>query len=273
MHGRRVPAKPKHPPLVYHRAALTHFAQLVPTTLACGLALMTMSVLVALLTLVFGEVVLLVVVPRSALFRESVDERLDQAMEVAAAAARASLLSRISEGHLRELAEIERLVGDVRARCALATDASADAAVERSLALDRLMRAYIQLAIAHRRTSESFGPEGRVALDVQAARLAQVPLPPGVRASEWVARRRAILAKRQATWARASETRDVLAQELATIADVVRWVHELCALSPDDPGRAEIDDVLAGCTAAIAAASRAVEEDADIHVELLPAAS
>jgi hypothetical protein len=257
---RRVVTKPKHRALVYHRAAVTHFAQLVPVTVAFGLALVTMSLLVALGALALGEALLVVVVPRTARFREAIDEALESTERLAAAEARATVLARMSDLHLRELAEIERLATDVRERWTV-EPGSPEAAVERSLALDRLVLAYVRLAVAHRQNVESFGLEGRLALEAHAARLAMLPPASGPRVNEWLARRRDVIARRQAAWSRAFEERDTIAQELATIADVFRWMHEL---GPDDPARADVDLVLGSCLAAV---DQAPQGELDIPID------
>jgi hypothetical protein len=261
MHRRRVPRDSKRPALVYHRAALTHPSQIVPLALAFGLALATMSLLVALLTLMLGELMLVVLVPRSSLFRESVDLRFDRMMRAAAGDACASLLAKMSDTHVRELIELEQLASEIRERGVAGSRGAPELAIERSVGIERLLVSYVRLAIAHRRSIESFRPERKAALDDEAALLAQVRVAPDAPAAEWMARRRAIVEKRRATWTRASDDRDAIAQELATIAGVLRWVHELCFVAPDDPGRQEIDETLASCVDALAEPARLEDDD------------
>ncbi len=241
--------KPKHTALVYHRAAFTHFAQLVPLTVAFGLALVTMSIIAAIGALALGEAVLVILLPRTARFRASVDETLESAERIAAAEARASVLARMSDVHLRELAEIERLAAGVRERWASEARCP-DVAVERAIGLERLLLAYVRVAIAHRRNVESFGLEARLALEAHAARVAALPAPSGERAYEWLERRREILMRRKAAWAAAESEREAIAQALATIADVVRWLHEIAASPAED--EAEVDRVLSSCLGALA---------------------
>ncbi len=42
----------------------------------------------------------------------------------------------------------------------------------------------------------------------------------------------------------AAAERELIVQGLATIIDVVRWMHELCGMTPGTRARAGIDDVL-----------------------------
>lgn len=59
---------------------------------------------------------------------------------------------------------------------------------------------------------------------------------------------------------------------LATIAEVIRWVHDLRGVPADDPGRSESDRVLAGCAAALAEV-RCPDSDLAIEFPLLSAAA
>jgi hypothetical protein len=259
---RRATTTPKHAPAVYRRAAVTHFAQLIPVTLAIGLALVTLSLMVTMAVLVLAELVLILVAPQFRTFQRSVDARFEQADRAAAVVARATLLGRLSEHQRVEFEELERLTLEVRERSRLAanSETAPEAAIERWLGLDRLLVSYVRLAVAYRKNSESFGVEKRAALEAQVARLDAVRPTVG-RACAAVARQRGVLAARERTWARARDEREVFAHELATIANVIRWIHELCALVPQATAETEIDEVLADVESEHAALADAIRDD------------
>lgn len=261
---RRATTKPKHTPAVYRRAAVTHFAQLIPVTLAIGLALVTLSLMMTMAVLLCAELVLIVIAPHFKVFQRSVDARFEQAERAAAIVARSALLSRLSEHQRQEFEELERLTLEVRDRSRLSRDGGAAApelAIERWLGLDRLLVSYVRLAVAHRRNAESFGAEKRAALEAQLTRLDNARATVGSRAHASVERQRAILEARERTWVRAREERDVFFHELATIASVIRWVHELCALVPRASTEAEIDEVIAAVEAEHTALADAIRDD------------
>jgi hypothetical protein len=123
------------------------------------------------------------------------------------------------------------------------------------MSVERLLLSYVRLAIAHRRNVESFGLEARLALEAHAVRVDALPEPTDARAYEWLARRRDMLARRKAAWAAAEAEREAIGQALATIADVIRWMHEVGASTSADD--VEIDRVLSSCLGALAKAPRA----------------
>jgi hypothetical protein len=231
MSGRRARPRWKSSPSTYRRALVTHGVHVLPAALAVSVAVI-MTLPVALAVFFVAELVLFLVVPRLSTFRRSVDRCTEEAARIAEGIARAEVLSKMSDAHRNELERLEDLAERIRERGELDTEADAETAMERWLGLDRLIDLYIRLAVAHRRNSESFSTVERSALEDRIARLEHMPLAQlseAARAS--VARRRAVLERRRETWTRALEEREVLAQELATISDAIRWMHELCATS------------------------------------------
>jgi hypothetical protein len=231
MSGRHARPRWKSSPSTYRRALLTHGVHVLPAALAVSVAVI-MTLPVALAVFLVAELVLFLVVPRLSTFRRSVDRCTEEAARIAEGIARAEVLSKMSDAHRNELERLEELAERIRERGELDTEADADAAMERWLGLDRLLELFVRLAVAHRRNSESFSTVERSALEDRIARLEHVPvaaMSEATRAS--VARRRAVLERRRETWTRALEEREVLAQELATISDAIRWMHELCATS------------------------------------------
>jgi len=250
----------KHSPLVYHRAALTHVGQAVAVAFTAMIALFTLSVAFASVAFVLTEAVLIVLVPKTRSFRAHVDQQIEIEAHAASIGARARLIARMSDVHAAELNELERLAADIRARGLLAMEPieSTERGVERVLDVERLLLSYVRLSVAHRRSVETFSTERGRALEGQLAHLTHLAeATTGAKhVREWVARRRAMLTIRRETWLRATDDRETIQHALATIGDTIRWMHELCAVPAEDPGRAALDDVLAGCTAALATVRR-----------------
>jgi hypothetical protein len=60
----------------------------------------------------------------------------------------------------------------------------------------------------------------------------------------WAERRMAILIDRRQTWRRARNEQAVLAAELSTIAELVRWMYEQSALGRSVDAQAEVADAI-----------------------------
>lgn len=227
----------------YHCAALAHYSVLLP--IALGGALSALSWTLAVATFLVGELVLVGALPRSGAFRKGVD---GQSERRAAVTMRAHALGRMGVVHTAELAQLEYLAACIRRRCehgGAAPLAAPDPAVERWLGLDRLLALYVNLAIAHRFNVEAFRAEDRAALEVENEHLNTLAGARRGPSEVWIERRRSVLQRRHETWVRATEERDLIVHALATIAGVIRWMHELCLVVLSDSVRSEVEDVLA----------------------------
>jgi hypothetical protein len=232
---------------------------------ALAAALLSLSIVVAVVALVLAEALLVLAMPRSVLFQERVDHRIEEHARAAAAGVRASLLARMSEPHVRELGELELLTSGTRMRWTTDTTEPPEMGVERVLAVDRLLATYVRLAIAHRRNADAFSCERWVALDEHAARLGKLQEQDSgtgseALASRWLAHRRSVLVMRQATWERARQDRQAMVHALAVIGEVVRFVHDVSALPIDDRARAEVDHVLESCVFELASVGHLADE-------------
>jgi hypothetical protein len=259
---RAVSATTLHPALYYHRAAFSHAVQVAPLILGLGALFAAFDGLVALTVLVIAEVALVVLAPRSPRFRRSVDRRAARRQRFQAANARLALLSEMNPMHAKEFIEIERLAWETREKRAqvmsfLTTDDDDAVMVDRSLVIEKLLAAYLRLAIAQRNRRILFSPERRKELDLEVAALAIAcaSLPVAIAstgANDWAARRRAILELREATWKAAADDDRVISEAMATIASIVRWAHEVCSVplflqTSDDHQQLDVDQVLEGC--------------------------
>jgi hypothetical protein len=232
----------EHRPIHYHCAALAHYSVIFPAIAAAALTMV--SWVMALAVFCAGELLVVGVLPRFGAFRRSVDARFERCVAVTM---RLDVLERMSDAHRAGFEQLERLAGQIRERCGRVEESGRhdppDLTVERWLGLERLVAIYAELAISHRLSTESFLPEDGVALAVERDEVRALAAS-GVDGSAWLQRRRTILQRRHETWMDAAAEREFLLQGLATIMDVVRYMHELCGAVPGTRARANLDDVL-----------------------------
>jgi len=229
----------KHPSWTYRSRALTHGAQsaVVAAPMVVGFA--TLSIVAALAAVVAAELFVLVILPHLPGFRRTVDACIERASCARAAASRTVLFARMWDGHRRELEQLEDLAARVRA--ASGTEGEGD---EEWLGFDHLLAAYVKLAIAHRENAIAFHPACEAQLDVQIADLERRRVDATGDVAACVARRLQILRDRYETWQRARYERSLLEEELATIAELVRWMYEQAALGRSGEAHAGIADAI-----------------------------
>jgi hypothetical protein len=230
----------KHDVWTYCRYALAHQIHLVLVGLTAIAAVITGQLLVPVLTLLVIEACVLVALPRSTAFRREVDKRLEEAERAAAATQRAMLVARMTPQHRAELEELERLGAAVRSR-------SATTAADDWVGLERLLTVYVRVAIAYRASAESFREGDRAQLELSEAHLALACENAGGSSRHWLGRRLAVVRSRLATCASALSAQEVMAQELATIAELVRWMHDECVTADARSLDAEIESALDVC--------------------------
>ncbi len=231
--------------MTYQRAALTHRAALVP--LVVSVVVSAWSPRLGVMAYLLGVLLLMGILPRVKAFRRSVD--LGRA-RLAAGLSRLALLERMLSAHRAELAILEGLTADVRARCQPGASRGSsgaeleDPAFERWLGLEKLVALYAELAVAYRAQVVAFPTEDRWALNTEGdylnGRLAATDDPNGA----WIERRREVLRRRQDAWQRADEERDRLVHSLATIAGVIRWMHEICMVPAGENVRLALEEAL-----------------------------
>lgn len=226
----------------YRRHALTHYVQGAIALPILGFAVLTSSILWALGLLAVEELLVLALLPRFEAFRRYVDDRMHETACVRAAFTRVALLAQISDEHRRELEQLEDLVARVRALGGLD-----DAASHEWLGLDGLLASYVRLAIAHRASEMSFRAteDGKLALKIAELEIVRTTRTGDARA--WADRRLALLYDRRTTLQRAREDRALLTEQIATIGELVRWVHEEVARARCADVREEVTERLAEC--------------------------
>lgn len=239
---RRRPRKTwKHTRWTYHRRAMTHYAQAAVAAVPVIVGLVTLSILAAALLVVVGELVVFVMLPHLPAFRRHVDATLDRDACLQAAATRSALLSRMDVQHQRELERLEDLASRVRGTGSGSGDTTSR---EEWLGVDRLLAAFVRLAIAHRDSSVAFDTTTGYALEVQLAEVETMRVRAVDEQRTWAERRLAILLDRRQTWRRARYEQSVLAAELATIGELVRWMYEQSALGRSVDAQAEVVDAV-----------------------------
>ncbi len=231
----------KHSRWTYHRRAMTHYAQAAVAALPVIVGLITLSILAAAFLVVVGEVVVFLALPQLPAFRRHVDAALDRDACLRAAAARSALLARMDTEHQHELERLEDLALRVRG----ATSGTGDTTSrEEWLGIDRLLAAFVRLAIAYRESCSSFDISGGYTLEMQIAEVETVRVRAEGEQRTWAERRLAILLDRRQTWRRARMEQDVLAAELATVGELVRWMFEQSAYGRSVDAQAEVVDAV-----------------------------
>lgn len=209
-------------------------------------SLISGSVMLLMISLVV-EVVALITLPRQEFFRRHVNARLAEDELVEAERQREQLLFQMSEEHRRELERLEFLVHRIRNNCAHQHE-QVKVALHESLGLDRLLASYVRLGIAHRTSRETLAMTNRRELQGKLERLeVAVRTAPNKRMRHLHDRRRAIAARRAHRWDRNRENLEVIAQQLATISDLIHMIHEQ-SMTPMDVQaiNVEIDQFIAG---------------------------
>lgn len=172
------------------------------------------------------EVVALAVLPSQEFFRRHVNVRLAEDELVEAERQREQLLFQMNEEHRRELERLEFLVHRIRNNCGHQHE-QVKVALHESLGLDRLLASYVRLGIAHRTSRETLAMTNRRELQGKIERLqVAVRTAPNGRMRRLHERRRAIAVTRAERWDRNRENLEVIAQQLATISDLIHMIHE-----------------------------------------------
>jgi HSP20 family protein len=214
----------KHSSWTYRWRALLHYAQ-VAALAASVIAGITLSVTAAVVLLISGQLLMLFLLPKHAGFRERVDAHLHRVACARAAAVRGTLLMRMSERHRAEFQQLEELTERVQGAATIDETASAE-----WVGLDALLALFVRLAIAHRESVVAFDGTEESDLGLRIAKLEAAQVRATGETATWGARHLAILYNRLETWRRAKDERTLFSQELATIAEVVRWTFEQASI-------------------------------------------
>jgi hypothetical protein len=230
----------KHTRWTYRRRAMTHYAQAAVAAVPVIVGLVTLSILAAALLVVVGEVLVFALLPHLPAFRRHVDATLDRDACLQAAAVRSTLLARMDVQHQRELEQLEDLASRIRKDSSGESTSSS----QEWLGIDRLLAAFVRLAIAHRDSCSAFHAAGGYELEAQIAEVETMRIRAVDEQRVWAERRLAILLDRRDTWCRARHEQLVLAAELATIGELVRWMFEQSALGRSVDAQSEVIDAV-----------------------------
>jgi len=231
----------KHTRWTYHRRAMTHYAQAAVAAVPVIIGLVTLSILAAAFLVVVGEIVVFALLPHLPAFRRHVDASLERDACLRAAATRSSLLMRMDVQHQRELERLEDLAARVRGASSGTGERTSR---EEWLGIDRLLAAFVRLAIAHRDSCAAFDATSGYVLEMQLAEVESIRMRAEGEQRTWAERRLAILLDRRQTWRRARNEQSVLAAELATIGELVRWMFEQSALGRSVDAQTEVLDAV-----------------------------
>jgi hypothetical protein len=224
-------------------------AAIHPSNLLLLIAVMFLSLILwsgpVLLAGLGVEAAFLVVVPRCAFFRRSIDTCLDEAERAVLQKAREALILQMGEAHRQELCRIEALIGktftNVQRRHGIALLGECD-----PLGVGRLTQSFIRLAIAHRACEESLAMTNRHVLEGTIRSLEAAETASQDRSRSLLRRRLSIAYRRAECWARTRENLEAIGHQLATITELVHLMHqESLAPSGSSGVSAEVDRVLA----------------------------
>lgn len=241
---------PNHALSRYRRHPSTHVGHAVVLTLAMIAALVLLSLWAALFVLVAGEAFVLCVLPRLGRFRRYVDETMAREARAAAAVERAALLGRMSEEHRAMLEVLERRADEIRFAAGCAGDSDDWLGVQRLIAL------YVRLAIAHRSSTLAFSTADQVEIAAQIAYLERERENASPAQQEWLSQRLALLHRRRDLSAEAHAERETIRHQLATIAELIRWMHDQHSRVDHSAATAELSEILSGSEHSVTALYR-----------------
>jgi hypothetical protein len=232
--------------LTYLRGAVLHPANLLLLTMMGAFALITGSLWLLLFWLPLTEAIVVGSMTRSHRFRRLVDEGIERARRLEAAKARDVVMLQMNDFHRQELERLEVLVAKIRQN-GRRHGGSAQAVLDDCLAPDRLLGAYIRLAIAYKTTKQALELTNRQDLADEMALLEAAQLGcSSDRLRRLKQRRRAIVQRRAECWDRNRETLEAVGHQLATISDLIRLMHEqsMCPMDSSNVSE-EIDQFMA----------------------------
>jgi hypothetical protein len=219
----------------------------VVLTLAMIAALVLLSLWAALFVLVTGEIFVLGVLPRLRRFRRFVDESYAREARAAAAVERSALLGRMSDEHRAMLDVLERRADEIKSAAGDADD---------WLGVQRLIALYVRLAIAHRASTLAFSDADQVEITAQLAYLERERETAAPEQQGWLGQRLAILRRRRDLSVDAHAQRETIRHQLATISELIRWMHDQHAAVDNRAATAELSEILEGCERNVTALCR-----------------
>jgi hypothetical protein len=226
---------------MYWRRALTHYVQIVSLGTAIILYFISSSFLCTLGFLLLAEAGIMLGLTRVKRFRREVDEAAHRAACTLASAVRTATLARMTDDHRRELERLEALATRTRSITAVENTSSDD-----WLGLDALIASFVRLAIAYRESATAFDTATEAAL-LDYLNAASRAAPGSGPVASVRAQRLAIMRGRVESLRRAREERELIAEELATISETVRWTHEQAALGRSAEAHLGVAEAVASC--------------------------
>lgn len=196
-------------------------------------------------------------VHRMPAFRRWVDERVREQEGEAASQMRTALLARLTETHRLELQQLEALADAIRERVVPARGGTRRPS-EDCLGIGHLLAAYVGGAIAYAEGRASIAATDRGAIAAEITALDQVARAGREGAHRALAVERLRIARmRAARWDRSLDDLEIIREQLALIAALVRLTHENATAPVRSPA---FDDTLGRAVTTIAEGERAVRE-------------
>jgi hypothetical protein len=196
---------------------------------------------------VLAEALVLCVIHRVPAFQRWVDDRAREVEARQAAAARAEILSRLSDGHRAELHRLERIADAIRQRVR-----------EDCFGIGHMLSAYVGGALAHAAARARLSTTDRVALESSILSLEDAAMSGRTEGLRAIAVERLRIARmRAARWDRSKNELEVMQQQLGLIGDLIELTHDNATAPRQSPA---LSDALRRAMAAIPEAERTIYE-------------
>lgn len=241
------------PEIATRRTASLYFRKLLlnPFNLYMALAVAAFGLItghfLVLPVALAAELVVLAVVPRTKVFRKHIDEGLREMERGAAAKVREALAAQMTDVHRQELERLEFLVEGIRENTRR-HGGTVKLALDEHLGLGRLTSSYIQLAISYREKTTSLAMMDRQRLIENIETLQAVDGSSRAPRMRRLVQRRLSIAQRHIEhWDRTREQLEATAHQLATIAELIQFLHaqSMAACSSPQEVSDEIDRFMA----------------------------
>jgi len=237
--------QPRHNGAFYLRHAVTHPIHVL-VVLCLPFTLFFVWSLSAVAAFVLTEIALVCIVSRVPGFQRWVDEKVRAIEAAAAARTRTQLLMRITDAHRAELQRLEVLADAIRERL-MPAGGEMSRNMEDCLGTGRLLATYVGGAIAYCAGKTCLMATDRKAIDNDINSLAQTATQGRTESIRMVAMQRLRIARMRASrWDCSYDDLEVMQEQLALIADLVRLMYEHSAAPVQSALlREEVDRALA----------------------------
>lgn len=245
---------------------MRHWSQASIIIAAVSIAIVTESVLGALLLLLAGEAVLIGLCPLLPSFQRQAQELFAREARASVIADRARLVPGMAPEHRGELDVLESFAAVIRTRTGCGIER------EDWLGIDGLLTLYMRLAVAHRQNTHVLSLEPPANLERQLAMVERARAAAPEARREHIDQHLAILQRRCELRTKTEERRSTIACDLAALADLVRCLHDECVSVDGASLSSEVPEAIAdGLRSAAVLSELAMLHSVDVPIAIEPA--